>query len=93
MRIRNVLRLRPFIEADDPPDYSTLGAKAPADPFLPPEYGVRRRVANGSELEGTSNYRQPQRAMEHFVSKNWRLTFPIDRTEIEFFDFAYENYR
>jgi len=95
MRIRNVIHkgLRRLIEDDDrsgiPPD---LVGK------------LRYMVAFLQDMQDESQLRQMAHWKAHvltgnrkgtwslFVSKNWRLTFRIDKTEIEIIDLNYEDY-
>ncbi len=95
MRIRNVLHkgLRRLIVDDD------------ASGISPELVGkVRRMVAFLQDMENESQLRQVPVWKAHvltgnrkgtwslFVSKNWRLTFRIDKTEIEIIDLNYEDY-
>ena len=95
MRIRNVIHkgLRRLIENDD-----RSGIQADlADK-------IRRMVAFLQDMQDENELRQVQSWKAHmltgdrkgtwslFVSKNWRLTFRIDKTEIEIIDLNYEDY-
>jgi toxin HigB-1 len=65
---------------------------------------VRRIVAFLQDMENENQLRQVPTWKAHvltgnrrgtwslFVSKNWRLTFRIDKTEIEIIDLNYEDY-
>jgi toxin HigB-1 len=95
MRIRSILHkgLRRLVEDDDASG-------------IPPEFAgkVRRMVAFLQDMENESQLRQVPAWKAHvltgnrkgtwslFVSRNWRLTFRIDRTEIEIVDLNYEDY-
>jgi toxin HigB-1 len=95
MRIKNVLHkgLRLLIEEDDP-----SGVPADASEKL------RRMVAFLQDMESENQLRQVPSWRAHvltgnrkgtwslFVSRNWRLTFRIDKTEIEIIDLNYEDY-
>jgi toxin HigB-1 len=95
MKIRNVLHkgLRQFIEEDD---------AAGLQPAVAPK--VRRMVSFLQEMEGEQELRNVPSWKAHqltgdrkgtwslFVTKNWRLTFRIDQTEIEIIDRDYEDY-
>jgi toxin HigB-1 len=95
MRIRNVLHkgLRRLIEGDD--------ASGVAPDLVDK---VRRMVAFLQDMENENQLRQVPTWKAHvlagnrrgtwslFVSKNWRLTFRIDKTEIEIIDLNYEDY-
>lgn len=94
MRIRNVLHkgLRRLIEDDDASGIS-------------PEFAdkVRRMAAFLQDMENEGQLRQVPVWKAHvltgsrkgtwslFVSRNWRLTFRIDKTEIEIIDLNYED--
>lgn len=95
MRIRNVLHkgLRRLIEDDD------------ASGISPELVGkVRRMVAFLQDMENESQLRQVPVWKAHvltgsrkgtwslFVSRNWRLTFRVGKTEIEIIDLNYEDY-
>jgi toxin HigB-1 len=95
MRIRNVLHkgLWRLIEVDDASGIA---------PDLVDK--VRRMVAFLQDMENENQLRQVPTWKVHvltgnrrgtwslFVSKNWRLTFRIDKTEIEIIDLNYEDY-
>jgi proteic killer suppression protein len=94
MKIRNVIHkgLRRFIE-------TTM--KAASSPPLSPRCGAWSlssriwsggRAAQRSKLEGAYADRRPQGTWSLFVTKNWRMTFRIDRNEIEIIDLDYEDY-
>ena len=65
---------------------------------------IRRMVAFLQDMQDENELRQVQSWKAHmltgdrkgtwslFVSKNWRLTFRIDKTEIEIIDLNYEDY-
>ncbi len=95
MRIRNVIHkgLRSFIEDDDASG-------------LPPAVVVKvqRIVSFLQDMENEDELRAVQNWKAHmltgdrkgtwslFVTKNWRMTFRIDREEIEIIDLDYEDY-
>jgi toxin HigB-1 len=95
MRIRNVLHkgLRRLIEEDD-------RSGVPADSVEK----LRRMVAFLQDMLDEDQLRQVPSWKAHvltgnrkgtwslFVSRNWRLTFRIDKTEIEIIDLNYEDY-
>ena len=95
MRIRNVVHkgLRRFIEDDD-----ATGLQAAVVPK------VRRIVTFLQDMEREDELRTVPSCKAHqltgdrkgawslFVTKNWRITFRIDQTEIEVFDLDYEDY-
>jgi toxin HigB-1 len=95
MRIRNVLHkgLRRLIEDDN---YSGV----PADSAEK----LRRMVTFLQDMQNEEQLRQVPSWKAHlltgsrkgpwslFVSRNWRLTFRIDKTEIEIIDLNYEDY-
>jgi proteic killer suppression protein len=95
MKIRNVVhkRLRRFIENDDASG-------------LPPAVveKVRRIITFLQDMEREDEVRSVPSWKAHllagdrkgtwslFVTKNWRLTFRIDKAEIEIVDLDYEDY-
>ena len=95
MKIRNVIHkgLRRFIEDDD-----TSGLQ----PVVVSK--VRRMVTFLQDMEREDELRTVPSWKAHlltggrkgtwslFVTKNWRLTFRIDREEIEIIDLDYEDY-
>lgn len=95
MRIRNVLHkgLRRFIEDDD-----ATGLQAAVVPK------VRRIVSFLQDMEREDGLRTVPSWKAHqltgdrkgtwslLVTKNWRITFRIDQTEIEIIDLDYEDY-
>ena len=95
MRIRNVVHkgLRRFIEDDDATDLEV--AVVPK---------VRRIVTFLQDMEREDELRTVPSWKAHqltgdrkgtwslFVTKNWRITFRIDQTEIEIIDLDYEDY-
>ncbi len=95
MKIRNVVHkgLRRFIEEDD------------ASGLQPPVVEkVRRIVTFLQDMEVEDELRTVPSWKAHlltgnrrgtwslFVTKNWRITFRIDREEIEIIDLDYEDY-
>jgi proteic killer suppression protein len=95
MKIRNVVHkgLRRFIENDD---------AAGLQPAMVEK--VRRIVTFLQDMEGEDEIRMVPSWKAHlltgdrkgtwslFVTKNWRITFRIDQTEIEIIDLDYEDY-
>lgn len=95
MRIRNVIHkgLRRLIEDDD-------GSGLPA--IIVPK--IRRIVSFLQDMEREDELRTVPSWKAHqltgdrkgrwslFVSKNWRITFRIEQTEIEIIDLDYEDY-
>lgn len=95
MKIRNVIHkgLRRFIEDDD-------------DSGLQPAVvtKVQRIISFLQDMEGEEELRTVPSWKAHtltgnrkgtwslFVTKNWRMTFRIDRDEIEIIDLDYEDY-
>ena len=95
MKIRNVIHkgLRRFIEDDDASGLQpTVVTK------------VQRIVSFLQDMEGEEELRTVLSWKAHmlsgnrrgtwslFVTKNWRMTFRIDREEIEIIDLDYEDY-
>lgn len=95
MRIRNVVHkgLRRFIEDDD-----TSGLPAAAVTKLRRIVTFLQDMEREEELRTVPSWKAHQLtgnrsgAWSLFVTKNWRITFMIDRTEIEIFDLNYEDY-
>lgn len=95
MRIRNVIHkgLRRFIEDDD--DSGLQAALVPK---------VRRIVSFLQDMEREEELRTVPSWKAHqltgdrkgtwslFVTKNWRITFRIDQTDIEIVNLDYEDY-
>jgi proteic killer suppression protein len=95
MRIRNVIHkgLRRFIENDD-----VSGLQ------LPIVGKIRRMVSFLQEMDEEDELRNVPSWRAHlltgarkgtwslFVTKNWRMTFRIDQSEIEIIDLDYEDY-
>jgi proteic killer suppression protein len=95
MRIRNVIHkgLRRFIENDD------------VSGLQPAVVGkIRRIVSYLQEMDEEDELRNVPSWRAHlltgarkgtwslFVTKNWRMTFRIDQSEIEIIDLDYEDY-
>jgi proteic killer suppression protein len=95
MRIRNVLHkgLRRFIEDDD-----TRGIQAAVAEKLRRMISFLQDMDKETELKAMPNWKAHQLTGDSkgtwslSVTKNWRLTFRIDRTEIEIIDLDYEDY-
>jgi len=84
MRIRNVLHkgLRRLIEHDDASGIQAAVAEK-----------LRRIISFLQDMESTSaDWRPRKGTWSLFVTKNWRLTFRIDQTEVEIIDLDYEDY-
>jgi len=95
MRIRNVIHrgLRRFIEADD------ASGLQPATVAK-----IRRMISFLQDMETEDELRAVPVWKPHqltggrkgtwslFVTKNWRMTFRVDRNEIEIIDLDYEDY-
>jgi proteic killer suppression protein len=95
MKIRNVIHkgLRRFIEVD---------VVAGLQPAVVPK--LRRMVSFLQDMEHEEELRTVPSWKAHrltgdrkdtwslFVTKNWRLTFRIDQSEIEIIDLDYEDY-
>ena len=95
MRIRNIIHkgLRRLIEDDD---------RSGVQPDLADK--IPRMVLFLQDMQDENELRQVPSWKAHlltgnrkgtwslFVSKNWRLTFRIDKTEIEIIDLNYEDY-
>ena len=95
MRIRNVLHkgLRRLIEHDDASEIQAAVAEK-----------LRRIISFLQDMEKQDELRTVPSWKAHqltgdrkgtwslFVTKNWRLTFRIDQTEVEIIDLDYEDY-
>ena len=95
MKIRNVVHkgLRRFIEEDDPRGLQPAVVEK-----------IRRIVTFLQDMEREEELRTVPSWKAHpltgdrrgswslFVTKNWRMTFRIDRDEIEIVDLDYEDY-
>ena len=95
MRIRNVLHkgLRRFIEADD-----TSGLQSPVVEKLRRILSFLQDLEREEELRTVPSWKAHQMTGDRkgtwslFVTKNWRLTFRIDKDEVEIIDLDYEDY-
>jgi proteic killer suppression protein len=95
MRIRNVLHkgLRRFIEDDD-----KSGIQAAVAEKLRRMISFLQDMEKETELKAMPNWKVHQLTGDckgtwsPSVTKNWRLTFRIDHTEIEIIDLDYEDY-
>lgn len=95
MKIRNVVHkgLRRFIEDDD-----TTGVQAAVVPKLRRIISFLQDMEWEDELRSVPNWKAHQLTGDRkgtwslFVTKNWRITFRIDQTEIEIIDLDYEDY-
>lgn len=95
MKIRNVLHkgLRRFIEDDD-----RSGIQAAVAEKLRRMISFLQDMQKETELKAVPSWKAHQLTGSRrgtwslFVTKNWRLTFRIDRNEIEIIDLDYEDY-
>jgi proteic killer suppression protein len=95
MKIRNVIHkaLRRFIEDDD-----SSGLPAAVVPKLRKIVSFLQDMEQESELRTIPSWNAHQLTGERkgawslFVTRNWRITFRIDQTEIEIIDLDYEDY-
>jgi proteic killer suppression protein len=95
MRIRNVVHrgLRRFIENDDP-----SGLPAAVAEKIRKIVSFLQDMENEAELRSVPVWKAHQMTGDRkgvfslSVTKNWRITFKIDREEIEIIDLDYEDY-
>lgn len=95
MRIRNVLHkgLRRFIEADD-----KSGIPAAVAEKLRRMISFLQDMENEAELKTVPSWKAHQLTggrkgtWSLFVTKNWRLTFRVEKNDIEIIDLDYEDY-
>jgi proteic killer suppression protein len=95
MKIRNVIHkgLRRFIEHDD-----ASGLPAATVQKVRKIVSFLQDMEQGNELRTVPSWKAHQLTggrkgtWSLFVTKNWRITFQIDRTEIEIIDLDYEDY-
>ena len=95
MKIRNVVHkgLRRFIEDDD-----VSGIQAGVREKLRRMISFLQDMERGEELRSIPSWKAHQLtgdrkgAWSLFVTKNWRLTFQINKDEIEIVDLDYEDY-
>ena len=95
MKIRNVRHkgLKRFIETDD-----TSGLQAEFAPKLRSMISFLDDMNSEEELYDIPSWKAHQLSGDRkgiwslFVSRYWRLTFWIDKTEIEIVDLNYEDY-
>ncbi|KAB2789875.1 plasmid maintenance system killer [Brucella anthropi] len=95
MRIRNVVHkgLRRFIEDDD-----ATGLQAAVVPKVQRIVSFLQDMEREDELRTVPSWKAHQLTGDRkgtwslFVTKNWRITFRIDQTEIEIIDLDYEDY-
>ena len=95
MKIRNVIHrgLRRFIERDDASGLSPFVVEKVRNivTFL-------QEMEDARELQDVPSWKVHQLAGDRkgtwslAVTRNWRITFGIDRTEREIFDLNYEDY-
>ena len=95
MKIRNVIHKGPrrFIEDDD-----GSGLPAAAAPKVRKIVSFLQSMEHEGELRSVPAWNPHQMtgdrkgAWSLFVTKNWRITFQIDRERIEIIDLNYEDY-
>jgi proteic killer suppression protein len=95
MRIRNVVHrgLRRLIENDE-----VTGVQAAVVPKLRRIISFLQDMEREDELRSIPSWKAHQLTggrkgtWSLFVTKNWRLTFRVDRDEIEIVDLDYEDY-
>jgi toxin HigB-1 len=95
MRIRNVVHkgLRRFVEEDD-----SSGLPAVVAPKLRRIISFLQDMAHEEELRTIPHWKAHQLAGNRkgvwslTVTKNWRLTFRINQTDIEIVDLGFEDY-
>jgi proteic killer suppression protein len=95
MKIRNVVHkgLRRFIEDDD-----ASGLQAVVVPKVRNIVSFLQDMEKEDELRTVPSWRAHQLTGDRkgtwslFVTKNWRITFRIDQTEIEIINLDYEDY-
>ncbi len=95
MRIRNVIHkgLRRFVEDDDP-----SGVQPAVVEKLRRIITFLQDMRDEGELRNVPSWKAHQLTGDRkgvwslFVPKNWRLTFRIDRTDIEIIDLDYVDY-
>jgi toxin HigB-1 len=95
MKIRNVIHrgLRRFIENDD-----SSGLQTVVVPKVRKIVSFLQDMEQESELHTVSSWKAHQLTGDRkgtwslSVTRNWRLTFQIDQTEIEIVDLDYEDY-
>ncbi len=95
MKIRNVIHkgLRRFIEEDE-----GSGLPPAVAPKIRKIVSFLQSMEHEGELRSVPVWKPHQMtgdrkgAWSLFVTKNWRITFQIDREEIEIIDLNYEDY-
>lgn len=95
MRIRNILHkgLRRLVEEDD-----ASGVQAAVADKLRRMISFIQDMEQENELRTVPSWKahkltgSRKGAWSLFVTKNWRLTFQIDKDEIEIIDLDYEDY-
>lgn len=95
MKIRNVVHrgLRRFMEDDD-----AAGLPPAVVPKLRRMLSFLQDMEREEELRTIPSWKAHQLGGDRkgtwslFVTRNWRITFRIDRTEIEIIDLDYEDY-
>ena len=95
MKIRNVAHkgLRRFIEDDD-----AAGLQSAVVPKLRRMISFLQDMEREEELRSVPAWKAHQLTGDRkgtwslFVTKNWRLTFQVDQSELEIIDLDYEDY-
>jgi toxin HigB-1 len=95
MKIRNVIHkgLRRFIEDDE-----SSGIPAAVVPKVRKIVSFLQDMAQADELRAVPGWNAHQLTGDRkgtwslSVTRNWRITFQIDQTEIEIIDLDYEDY-
>lgn len=95
MKIKNVIHkgLRRFIESDD-----ASGLQAAVVAKVGRMVSFLQDIENEDELRTVPSWKahlltgNRKGTWSLFVAKNWRMTFRIDRREIEIVDLDYEDY-
>ena len=95
MKIRNVIHkgLRRFIEDDD-----AAGLQPAVVPKIRMIVSFLQDMAREEELYAVPSWKAHRLAGDRrgtwslFVTKNWRMTFRIEQTEVEIIDLDYQDY-
>jgi proteic killer suppression protein len=95
MKITNVVHkgLRRFIEDDD-----ASGLQAAVVPKLRRMISFLQEIEREDELRSVPSWKAHQLTGDRkgtwslFVTKNWRITFSVDRAELEIIGLDYEDY-
>ena len=95
MKIRNVIHkgLRRFIEDDD-----AAGLQSAVVPKVRKIVSFLQDMEREDELHAVPSWKAHRLTGDRkgtwslFVTKNWRMTFRIEQTEVEIIDLDYEDY-